>query len=147
MTGASPRLRIEAECQRRGRVHVVDGCVAILRGDDPDPTLLIALGGPAAPRFLAGETRADVEAWSRVWAARGLLWALDGASATQAVDAVVAALADPAWRVREKASQVVARHLLDAAFDDVALLRDADPVARVRAAAGRAVQRLTAAGA
>ena len=121
--------------------------MAILRGDDPDPTLLIALGGPAAPRFLAGETRADVEAWSRVWAARGLLWALDETTASRAVDAIVAGLADPAWRVREKAAQVIARHLLDPALDEVAVLRDADPVERVRAAAQRAVQRLTAAGA
>jgi len=124
----------------------VADCLSILRGGEPDPTLAVALGGPAAPRLLAGETRADVDLWSRVWAARGLLWALDPATTERASDAVVAALHDPAWRVREKAAQVVARHLIDDALPDVVRLRDADPVPRVRTAASRAVQRLTAAG-
>src|SRR5688572_16502362 len=116
MTGAAPRIRIEAECARRGRAGVVAGCVSILRGADPDPDLLLVLGGPPAPRLLAGDSRADAEVWSRVWALRGLLWALDPATADLAAAAVVAALADPAWRVREKAAQVVARHLLDDAL-------------------------------
>ena len=73
---------------------------------------------------------------------RGLLWAWDDV----ALPELVAAFADPAWRVREMAAKVVARHLLGEALDAVAPLRD-DPVPRVRAAAVRAVVRVTASGA
>lgn len=120
--------------------------MAILQGEEPDPHLLIVLGGSAAPRLLAGDSRADVDAWSRVWAARGLLWALDPVTVEHAAGVILAALSDPAWRVREKAAQVVARHLVDVALSEVVVLRDTDPVPRVRAAAGRSVQRLTVLG-
>jgi len=70
------------------------------------------------------------------------LWAWDDS----ALDAVSVALSDQAWRVREMAAKVVARHLLGDALPAVAELRD-DPVPRVRAAANRAVARLTQAGA
>ena len=146
MTPATPQARIAAECARRGRSAVVADCLSILHGDEPDSALLGVLGGPPAARILVGDSRADVELWSRVWAARGLLWALDESTVVQATTAVVAALADPSWRVREKAAQVVARHLVDAALPTVVELRGADPVARVRAAADRAVRRLTASG-
>lgn len=147
--GASPQVRIAAECARRGRREVVDGCTAILRGGEPDASLVLVLGGPPAPRILAGDSRADAGLWARVWAARGLLWALDDADdamVASASGAVVAALHDPSWRVREKAAQVVARHLIDAALSGVVALRTTDPVARVRSAADRAVHRLTGAG-
>jgi HEAT repeat protein len=55
------------------------------------------------------------------------------------------ALADEHWRVREMAAKVVARHRIGAALDRVAELRD-DPVPRVRAAAERAIVKITAAG-
>lgn len=144
---ASPRLRVEAECGRRGRREVVADCVSILTGaEPPDFSLLIVLGGPAAPRVLAGDSRADAELWSRVWAARGLLWALDPTTVPLAASAVVGALHDPAWRVREKAAQVVARHLIDVAVPELVVRRDTDPVERVRAAAERALRRLTVTG-
>ena len=144
MPKATPQVRIRAECAQRGRAAVVDGCVAILRGEEPDPALLLALGGPATPRLLAGESRADLELWSRVWAARGLLWALDPDTVVGAEDAIVDALDDPSWRVREKAAQVVARHLVDGALDAVVSLSERESVQRVRTAADRAVRRLTA---
>ena len=147
MVAASPRLRIAAECERRGRAAVVAGCVAALQGGEPDSSLLLALGGPPARVMLSGDSRADVALWSRVWGVRGLLWALDDATATSATDAVVAALRDDAWRVREKAAQVCARHLIDEAVEVLVVLRDNDPVARVRLAAGRALRRLTVANA
>jgi hypothetical protein len=65
------------------------------------------------------------------------------AEADAAIGAIVGATRDPAWRVREMAAKVVARHRIGAALDAVAALRD-DPVPRVRAAAGRAVVTLTA---
>jgi HEAT repeat protein len=50
--------------------------------------------------------------------------------------AVVKALHDDAWRVREMALKVVARHRLQTASEQVDALKS-DPSARVRAAAAR----------
>jgi HEAT repeat protein len=124
---------------RRGRASVVAGCADLLLGGDVDADLLRALAGPAARPFLSSEPRAD-EYWLRVWGARGLLWAWDD-SATQALRV---ALGDEAWRVREMALKVVARHRVDEVLDDVVPLQE-DPVPRVRAAAARAMVRLTVA--
>ena len=74
-----------------------------------------------------------------MWAARGLLHAWDDS----ATEAIIHATDDEAWRVREMAGKVVARHRVGDALDAVAALRD-DPVPRVRAAAQRAVVILTA---
>jgi hypothetical protein len=51
-------------------------------------------------------------------------------------------MSDEAWRVREMAAKVTARHLVGDALPEVLALRD-DPVPRVRAAAERAVARIT----
>lgn len=75
--------------------------------------------------------------WLRVWAARGLLWCWDDA----AEDTLLMALHDDAWRVREMALKVVARHHLDQAIETVAALQD-DRAPRVRSAAFRALVRL-----
>lgn len=134
----TPRESIAAECVRRGRAAVVAGCVRLVLGQDVDDGLVLALAGPAARAVLDGESRADLRYWLRVWGARGLLWEWDDSAAP----AVAVALRDPAWRVREMAAKIVARHLLGDALPIVAGLRD-DPVPRVRAAADRAVVRLT----
>ena len=83
--------------------------------------------------------------WPRVWAARGLLHAWDerAAEADAATAALIEAMGDRTWRVREMAAKVVVRHRLGGALDAAAALRD-DPVPRVRAAAARAVVVLTA---
>ena len=133
----TPRRSIERECARRGRADVVAGCVRLIAGQDVDPGLLLALGGPAAEKFLDGHEHADTY-WLRVWGVRGLLWAGDAGQ----LDAVRTALDDQAWRVREMAAKVVARHRIGAALVQVAELR-LDPVARVRAAGARAVEVLT----
>jgi HEAT repeat protein len=65
------------------------------------------------------------------------MWAWDAA----ALPAVEAALQDEAWRVREMALKVVARHRLEDALPAVAE-RQGDPSTRVRAAASRALIRL-----
>jgi len=139
--GVTPRRSIDAACGRRGRRAVVDGCVALVHGERVDPDLLGALAGPAAAKFRDGRARPD-DYWLRVWGTRGLLWAWEP-SAAPAIDV---ALTDEAWRVREMALRVVRRHLLGDTLPVVVRLRD-DPVARVRAAASRAVATLTAAGA
>lgn len=140
-TGLTPRQSIESESDRRGLNAVVTGCIALLHGDESDVELIMALGGRPARRVLSGASKADGGAWCRVWATRGLLWAWED-SATAAVRA---ATNDDAWRVREMAAKVVARHRVSTAFADVVGLRD-DPVRRVRVAAQRAVESLTAAG-
>jgi HEAT repeats len=138
----TPRESIEAECARRGRQAVVDGCARLVTGGKADTALIVALGGPAARGLLDAGLPESQFYWLRVWAARGLLWVWDDS----ALGAVRFALEDEAWRVREMAVKVVARHRLGDTLASVAALQD-DPVPRVRAAASRAVTVLTAAGA
>ena len=135
--GRTPRQSIEQECGRRGRAAVVDGCLGLLAGEPVDPDLVVALGGPPARAVLARAPGCP-EHWLRVWAVRGLLWAWE----ERALPAVVTALDDEAWRVREMALKVVARHGLGDALERVAGCRD-DTVPRVRAAAERALVHLT----
>jgi hypothetical protein len=141
----TPQRRIEAECVRRGRRAVVEGCVRLIAGDYADTGLIMAVAGPGAAKFFDGRPHDD-QYWFRVWGARGLLWAWDDSAGGAAAAAVTTALGDEAWRVREMAAKVVARHLVGDALPLVAALRD-DPVPRVRAAAERAVTRLANAGA
>lgn len=138
--GMTPRESVEQECARRGRGEVVAGCVALLGGGDVDAELILAVGGPPARWVVTGEPSGPPY-WLRVWALRGLLWAWDDV----ALESVEASLHDDAWRVREMALKVVARHRLDDVLATVAALQD-DPVARVRAAASRALIRLAAGG-
>ena len=93
-------------------------------------------GSQHSPEWLEKEVN---QYWLRVWGARGLLWNWD----PRAVDPIRTALGDDAWRVREMAAKVVARHLVDDVQPDVAALVD-DPVPRVRAAASRALALLAA---
>lgn len=140
--GMTPRQSIEAACARQDRKAVVAGCIAILLEGDADDDLLWTIAGPASRTVLAGGAGGHNGYWPRVWATRGLLYVWEDA----AVPAVVSATHDDAWRVREMAAKVVAKHLVTEAFDDIVDLRD-DPVGRVRTAAERAVVELTRAGA
>jgi hypothetical protein len=131
-----PRKRIEAEVAEHGLITFVSGCVALLDGGDVDRHLLDVLGGRSVPGVLV-----DLDThgyWLRVWAARGLLWAWDDA----ALPALLRACDDDAWRVREMALKVVARHVVDDALPYAVRLRH-DPVRRVHAAADRAIAALT----
>jgi hypothetical protein len=139
----TPRQSIAAECARRGQPALVAGCIALLeRRGGVDDALVVALGGPPAEYVLSGGESGKDGYWPRVWAARGLLYAWQD----QATAAIITATSDEAWRVREMAAKVIARYRVGDALDAVAALRD-DPVPRVRAAAARAVTRLTAVGA
>ena len=138
----TPRQSVERECGRRGEQQVVACCVALLHGGDGDLEFARAIGGPAADSVLGPHPRRDQRYFLRVWAARALLYAWDDAAA----GAVVAALDDEAWRVREMAAKVVARRELGEALPAVAALQH-DPVPRVRAAAARALAVLTVTGA
>jgi hypothetical protein len=136
----TPRQSVEIECARRGTAEVVAGCVALLRGEGVDDDFILALGGPGGHRVLDDGPAQRNQYWRRVWGARGLLHAWTD----EAEGAVVAALADEHWRVREMAAKVVAKRRIGSALDSVAALRS-DPVPRVRAAAERATVLLAAA--
>jgi HEAT repeat protein len=138
----TPKQSVERECARRGEPEVVAACVVLLGGGDVDRPFIFAIGGPAAEAVLGPHPRRDQRYFLRVLAARALLYAWDDT----ARDAVIGALADEAWRVREMAAKVVAKRKLGDALPVVAGLRE-DPVPRVRAAAARATVVLTAAGA
>ncbi|MCA0332013.1 MAG: HEAT repeat domain-containing protein [Actinobacteria bacterium] len=129
----TPRQRIHQEALRRGRGDVVAGCRALVRGERVDDGLVHLLGGPAASQYTGGTARDD-DYWLRVWGLRGLLWQWDDA----ALPEIRLGLHDDAWRAREMALKVVARHRLDDLLDDVVALRD-DAVPRVRIAADRAL--------
>jgi hypothetical protein len=133
-----PRRSVESLASDLGPDAVVSACLELLAGREVDGRIVQALGGPPAQWAVAGGPPGP-DYWLRVWALRGLLWLwADRASA-----AVVVALEDEAWRVREMAAKVAARHRVDVALDALLMLR-ADPVARVRAAASRAVVAITA---
>ena len=138
--GKTPRESVEQECAHRGKDAVAASCVTLLDGGDVDSELVLALGGPPA-RWVTGEGAPGPAYWLRVWALRGLLWAWDDV----ALQSVEAALSDEAWRVREMALKVVARHRLEVALETVVGLQG-DPAARVRAAASRALVRLSVSG-
>lgn len=135
--GVTPRQSIEAEGRRRGHDAVVEGCVRLLRSGTADAALLLALAGPGGQKFLDGNEHDDTY-WLRVWALRGLLWVWGDAAGP----AVVTAVDDEHWRVREMALKVAARHRLDDALEPTAAHRE-DPVERVRLAAARTLTRLT----
>lgn len=130
----TPRERVLAECQTRGQAAVVSACVDLYRTGTADPRLLSVLGGPSAHHPVT-------DVWPRVWALRGLLWSWQDGPAARTV--LADACVDEAWRCREMALKVVARHRVDALLDEALTARH-DRVARVRAAAERAVVRLTA---
>jgi hypothetical protein len=135
--GLTPRQSIEFECQRRGEKPVVDRCIAILSGRRVDEATLLVLAGPHAVTVIRGGESGVEGYWPRVWAMRGLLYAWD----PTASGVVIAGRNDSHWRVREMSAKVVARRHLDDAHDAMTALLD-DDVARVRAAAERALIRL-----
>ncbi|MFD5213596.1 HEAT repeat domain-containing protein [Microbacterium sp. NPDC058345] len=136
--GISPRESVRRECARRGAEAVVAGCAALLLGRAADAELVFALGGPPARWALTGG-EGGPDYWLKVWAARGLLYAYDHS----ATPAVLGALTDDHWRVREMASKVCGRQRIDAAVPYLeALTRDSS--ARVQRAAERALIRITA---
>jgi HEAT repeat protein len=135
----TPRDAVAAECRRHGAPAVVTGCIDLLEGRDTGDALVLALGGAPAEYVLSGGEGGRQGYWPRVWAARGLLYVWED----RAAGAITAATLDEHWRVREMAARVIARHQVGEALDAVARLRE-DQVPRVRAAADRALARLTA---
>jgi hypothetical protein len=135
----TPAQRVGAACDRWGEGEVVRRCAAQLVADPAAPVgdqldLAVVLGGLRDPDFLAGGRPPGNAYWARVWAARALRYAW----VDSAAPAVVAALDDDHWRVREMAAKVVGQRELADAADRLAQLLD-DDTPRVRAAAARAL--------
>jgi len=135
-----PRASVEALVRDIGAEGHVRACLGLLNGDDVDGHIVHALGGPPA-RWAMDGSASGPDYWLRVWALRGLLWHWDA----RASAAVVEALGDDSWRVREMACKVLARHLVGEAVEPLIRLQH-DEVSRVRAAAHRAVERLVSRG-
>jgi HEAT repeat protein len=134
----TPRRNIEALVDELGRADVVRNCIGLLAGREVDGAIILALGGPPA-RWAVDGGASGPDYWLRVWALRGLLWVWSD----DATSAVVGAMSDDSWRVREMAAKVAARHLVDDALAQLIELRD-DPVPRVRIAATGAIKNLAA---
>ncbi|HYJ69263.1 MAG TPA: HEAT repeat domain-containing protein [Nocardioidaceae bacterium] len=119
---------------------VIDMCLALLEGNTDYellPLPLSYLGGAQAVSALGRDPHLaarEQNYWPRVWAARGLryVWM------SYAEPGVVAALRDPAWRVREMAAKVVAQRELSSAADALVPLLTGS-TARARVAAIRAI--------
>lgn len=132
-----PRASVEALVQDIGADAHVKACLRLLAGEEVAGEVVYALGGPPARWAVDGSTSGP-DYWLRVWALRGLLWHWQ----ERAAPATIHALNDSSWRVREMACKVLARHLVDEGLAPLVGAQH-DDVPRVRAAADRAVRRLT----
>jgi hypothetical protein len=135
--GMTPRASVEAACREVGESSVVSSCVRIITHRDVSADFAYVLAGPASRTVLSGEEGGVSGHWPRTWALRGLLYAWD----ISAESAVLVCLSDESWRVREMAAKVVARRYIDDALEAIANLQH-DDVARVRAAAQRALMKM-----
>lgn len=140
MARATPKERVADACLRWGDSEVVDRCMATLESD-PDHAvtgllleLSMELTGGSDPDWLAGGKPPGHRYWARVWAARALLYVWED----RAAPAVVQALGDEHWRVREMSAKVINLRELPDAGDRLAAVIT-DPVPRVRAAACKAL--------
>jgi len=97
------------------------------------------LGGAHAAALKARPESRELDYFPRVWATRALLYAWDA----DVAPAVIGGLKDPAWRVREMCAKVVRLRRIRQATTALERLQS-DPVARVREAATRALDELTA---
>ncbi|MEP6482676.1 MAG: HEAT repeat domain-containing protein [Rhodoglobus sp.] len=122
--------RLAAAVKLYGERGVVERSIALVAGNNAGDDFLLFVGGEHAQGILDG---APVLYWPELWGTRALLYIWDDS----ATDAVTAALANQAWRVREMAARVAAARGLPVVDEVTALLTD--EVARVRAAAARSL--------
>lgn len=122
--------RIAAAVERHGESAVVTRALSLMAGNNEGESFLILVGGDHAQGILDG---APPLYWPELWGTRTLLYVWDDTAAP----AVIRALSNPAWRVREMAARVVAARDLSARSELTAMLTDETP--RVRIAAVRAL--------
>ncbi len=96
--------------------------------------LAVVLGELSDPEWLSTGKEPGHGYWARVWAVRALLYIWDDSAAS----AVMRALGDEHWRVREMAAKVAGRHEMGEAADALGRMLG-DDVERVRIAAVRAL--------
>ncbi|GAA1217921.1 hypothetical protein GCM10009665_04760 [Kitasatospora nipponensis] len=139
-----PGALVTQACARLGRRTVTTWCVDLLAGrvapDDPRQPSLGWIGGrPATAALRTGRlARPEQNHWPRVWAVRALRYAWT----PEAAPAVVRALTDSSWRVRETAAKLALIHELADSVEPLAALTT-DRVARVRGAALRGLGALS----
>jgi hypothetical protein len=104
--------------------------LSLMSGNNEGESFLRLVGGEHAQGILDG---APPLYWPELWGTRALLYVWHDSAAP----AVVRALSNPAWRVREMAARVVAERDLPAASELAAMTADETP--RVRIAAARAL--------
>ncbi|MFG1623554.1 HEAT repeat domain-containing protein [Kribbella sp. NPDC049227] len=136
-----PREVVLRACAGHGQDTVIDWCIDFLTGEisgedayGADLPKLAAITGSAHPGGWSEPVDPVNYYWIRVWAARVFLyvWRDD------VVDALLVAVKDPAWRVREHVARITAKHELGQLAD--ALVPDlSHELPRVRAAAARAI--------
>jgi HEAT repeat protein len=136
----SPREIILGSCAQHGEDAVIDFAIAVLTGEvtaeqtftTSEVEKLKWLVGP----IVGGWAELDPVNfyWARVWAARTFLyvWRDD------AVDALLVAADDPAWRVREHVARITAQRELGQLVDALVPLLDHE-IPRVRTAGVRAL--------
>lgn len=137
-TDATPEVALDDPTEARlaaavtlwGEKEVATRAVALVGGYNAGDEFLLYVGGRHAQGILDG---APVLYWPELWGTRALLYVWDA----PATEAVGAALANQAWRVREMAARVAAARELD--FTGVLVSLLTDEVARVRAASARAL--------
>lgn len=125
-----PKQRIDAAVTRYGEAEVIDRALSLIAGNNEGKEFLLYVGGDHAQGVLDG---APALYWPELWGVRALLHVWDDS----AEPAVIKALSNPAWRVREMAARVVIERDIPARPSLVKLLGDEKP--RVRIAAARAL--------
>jgi hypothetical protein len=120
----SPAQRMAAWAHDIGAQAAARTCGEVLDGSRDEAAVLWLGGKPA--------TNWQYEPWPRTWALRGLLYVWDDS----VMPAVLAALTDEGWRVREMAAKVVVRRELPASHLLEPLLSDDVPRVRVAALRG-----------
>ena len=126
----TPASRVAAAVAASSEADVVERAIALLAGFNVGEEFLLVAGGEHAQGLLDG---APPLYWPEVWGARVLLYAYNDTAS----DAVLAGLQNQAWRVREMCTRVAAARAVPAQSQLRELL--GDEVARVRAAAARAL--------
>lgn len=122
--------RLAAAVELYGESAVVRRAISLLAGNNEGEDFLLFVGGEHAQGILDG---APVLYWPELWGTRALLYVWDDS----ALEAVTAAMANQAWRVREMGARVAAARGLPLSAAVAGLLTD--EVTRVRASAARAL--------
>lgn len=122
--------RIAEAADSRGEAEIVTRALSLMAGKNEGDSFLVLLGGEHARAILDG---APPLYWPELWGTRALMYVWDDS----AIPAVIRALGNPAWRVREMAARVVAARGLAATPELTAMIADDTP--RVRIAAARAL--------